>query len=229
MPKLPMHKTGNKAYAFFDVDDTLISNKSMFSFMDLYFSHYPNTTLQEEFNDEIQRLIKENTPWEIANKIYYSYFKHFTISQVKEVCALWFKKCTVNKQHFYHKNVTSALAKHQSAGIECVFVSGSFIELLEPIALDLGVKDILAIKLAKNGSKYTGEIIPPQTIGKGKAQAIRDFITENNASADASFAYGDDISDVPMLEMVGNPVAVSGGRKLVEHAQHVGWQVIQPN
>lgn len=223
------HLTSKPKYAFFDVDDTIISNKSMFSFIKLYFEQFPMTELQHQFTEEIDQLIANDVSWEIANKIYYSYFKYFPIASVTATCQQWFHNHTNNNPHFYHKNVLKTLQKHQSEGTECVFVSGSFRELLQPIADDLGVEHILSINLEREGLLFTGNILPPQTIGSGKADAITAFLHHQQADARMCFAYGDDISDVPMLEAVGHPVAVDGGRRLSEYAKTMGWPIMQPN
>jgi phosphoserine phosphatase len=40
-----------------------------------------------------------------------------------------------------------------------------------------------------------------------------------------SYAYADSISDLPMLEAVGNPVAVNPDRRLAAAAKERGWQL----
>ncbi len=215
-------------FAFFDIDDTVISDKSMFSFIQLYFDTYPMPTLQEEFNREIGELIASDTCWKIANKVYYSYFKHFPIARVQEVCLAWFAEHSA-RFDFYHANILNILRQHQANGVGCVFVSGSFRELLQPIADDLGVEHILSINLEREGLLYTGEILPPQTIASGKADAIHGFLEHQQASSKDCFAYGDDISDVPMLEIVGQPFAISGGRRLEDYAHSMGWPVLAPH
>lgn len=221
----PMNTPG---YAFFDVDDTIISAKSMFSFVELYFQHHPNPLLQDTFNQEMKVLFDNDTDWKIVNSIFYSYFTHFPISNVNTIAEKWFHNHSFNKPHFYHKNVLNALKKHQAEGTECVFVSGSFRELLQPIADNLGVQHILSINLERDGLMFTGNILPPQTIGSGKADAIKQFLKQKACDSATCFAYGDDISDVPMLEAVGYPVAVDGGRRLTEYAKTMGWPIIQP-
>jgi phosphoserine phosphatase len=64
-------------------------------------------------------------------------------------------------------------------------------------------------------SELTGE----QTIGQGKARAVEGFWDRVGADARNSFAYGDDISDLPMLEAVGVPIVVAEGRGLEEVAE----------
>lgn len=200
----------------------------MFSFIELYFQHYPNHSLQDTFEQEMKHLFESDADWKIVNSAFYSYFTRFPISTVNTVCNQWFVNHTHNSSQFYHKNVLNTLQKHQSEGTECVFVSGSFRELLQPIADDLNIEHILSINLEREGLLFTGNILPPQTIGSGKADAITAFLKHQQADANVCFAYGDDISDVPMLEAVGYPVAVDGGRRLTQHAQTVGWPIIQP-
>ncbi|MBA3610362.1 MAG: HAD-IB family hydrolase, partial [Rubrobacter sp.] len=40
-----------------------------------------------------------------------------------------------------------------------------------------------------------------------------------------SYAYADAISDLPMLEAVGNPVAVNPDRRLEASAKERGWRI----
>lgn len=215
-------------YAFFDVDETIISTKSMISFMDVYFSMYPQEMLQKAFNQEMALLFKKDTDWKIINRRYYSYFKHFPISHVKNACQRWFDLYRHQQKGFYHSNTLQRLQRHQREGTQCVFVSGSFRELLQPIADDIGVDFILSINLERLGLTYSGDILPPQTIGSGKADAITAFLEEQDVPADECYAYGDDISDVPMLQVVGKPVAVTGGRRLEEYAINQGWEIMSP-
>jgi HAD superfamily hydrolase (TIGR01490 family) len=221
-------KTHSK-YAFFDVDETVISVKSMFSFMEIYFAKNKNRLLEERFHNEMSDLIKSNTDRNIVNAKYYSFFKHFSIFSVNNTCKAWFKTHSSQKELFYNQKIIKELELYQNNNIVCVFVSGSFRELLQPIADDLGVEHILSINLERDGGKYTGNIIPPQTIGEGKADAINLFLAAHGGEAKDCYAYGDDISDVSMLEAVGNPRAVAGGRRLENYATTKGWPIIQPN
>ncbi len=107
-------------------------------------------------------------------------------------------------------------------------MSGSFPAVLAPLAQRLGVDHLLATTLESVGGRYTGEILPPQTIGAGKADAIAAFLRSKEAEAQDSYAYGDDISDLPMLEAVGHPTVVAGDCTLLAHAHRAGWPVLRP-
>lgn len=216
------------AYAFFDVDETVISVKSMFTFIELYFAQFPDKAIETCFYEELNELFSNHSSREYINKRYYSYFENFSINRVKTVCDLWFQHY-MSKDSLYNKNVLKMLKAHQANNITCVFISGSFKELLQPIAQQLNIQDILCINLEKSGLMYTGNIIPPQTIGAGKAEAIKTFMASNHIDHANSYAYGDDISDAPMLEMVGNPRVVSGSKSLEEYAHNKSWKIIPPN
>jgi phosphoserine phosphatase len=57
---------------------------------------------------------------------------------------------------------------------------------------------------------------------------LKEYISEASIQVDLnqSYAYGDMIWDKPVLEMVGNPVAVYPDAKLRAHAHEQGWRVI---
>lgn len=217
-----------KVYAFFDVDDTLISVKSMLSFQDFWYHTRGEREAEKLYRSDLQAHMHEEACWSFLNRLYY---RHFAGRQVAEVAAMGERWYALMKQHtpaFFHRPVVDALRAHQARGEEPVFVSGSFPALLEPLARELGVKHILATRMEIRDGTYTGEILPPQTIGQGKAEAIGQFLRSRATPAGGCYAYGDDWSDLPMLRAVGRPVIVAGGRKLESLARHEGWPVLQP-
>jgi phosphoserine phosphatase len=60
-------------------------------------------------------------------------------------------------------------------------------------------------------------------IGHGKDDALRSFLTPQGARAQDCYAYGDDISDLAMLEAVGMAVAVGATTDLTTLAGARGW------
>ena len=122
-----------------------------------------------------------------------------------------------------------ALEQHKQAGAGIVFVSGSFPQLLAPFMQALGADDCLTTKLVVSHDKLTGEIDQPQTIGEGKAIAIRKFLEQKGVSSSLCFAYGDDISDVPMLKEVGTATIIQGNKLLEIEADIHQWRKLQVN
>ncbi|SQG63859.1 phosphatase [Corynebacterium renale] len=116
------------------------------------------------------------------------------------------------------------IAFHQDAGHDVVIISASATDLVKPIAHELGVRDVVATELEVRDGKYTGEVL---FFNKGdkKAEAITALADERGYNLNASFAYSDAATDIPMLELVGNPVAVNPDRPLKKHALDNGWEI----
>jgi phosphoserine phosphatase len=75
------------------------------------------------------------------------------------------------------------------------------------------------------GGRLTGEVVRP-VIGAAKADAVRDEAALGHFHLPDCHAYGDDTSDLPMLQTVGNPVVVGHDPVLATHAAAHGWRVI---
>lgn len=72
----------------------------------------------------------------------------------------------------------------------------------------------------------TGKIKGIQTIGEGKAKAMRKFALKEKIDLNTSYGYGDDISDLNMLSCVGNPVYVGNNSTMLNHAKYHNWAVL---
>jgi hypothetical protein len=60
-----------------------------------------------------------------------------------------------------------------------------------------------------------------------KALAIKQLAERQGIDLSESYAYSDSESDLPMLEVVGHPVAVNPDRELGRVARERGWQVLR--
>ncbi len=215
-------------YVFFDVDDTLITIKSMLSFQTFWYEQTGDAKGQLAYEQDLREHLHPGASWEFLNRLYY---RHFAGRCPQEVAALghaWFDGVRHGSVPFYNVRPLAELRAHQQAGREVVFVSGSFPALLEPIAEELNVRHLLATQLEVRHGRYTGDIIPPQTIGAGKVEALQQFLQARGGMPELCHAYGDDVSDLPMLSAVGQPTVVSGGRELEAKARAMGWRVIAP-
>lgn len=219
----------NKAYAFFDVDGTVISGKSMFDFHDFWYRNGADPANSDEHEDVsaiLRSLSVSGASREQINRRYYEFFAGRTVSSVATCAKAWAEQALA-KPGFFVRKVVQRLTALRQDGVEPVFVSGSFVELLGPIAKALDVRYVLATHLLNDGQKYSGRIAMPQTIGAGKALAIHSFLADQEVDSRNCWAFGDDISDVPMLELVGHPTAVIGDQELAMVATIQGWPSIK--
>lgn len=216
-------------YVFFDVDDTLIALKSMLSFQSFWYQNTGDTEGQAAYEDDLRRHWQPDACWAFLNRLYYRHYRGRDPKEVSRLGRAWFQRMRGAHPAFYHPRPVAELREHQRAGRTVVFVSGSFPALLESIAEELQVRYVLSTRLEVRNGVYTGELLPPQTIGEGKVRAMAQFLGERGGLAERCFAYGDDISDLAMLEAVGRPTVVRGGRALEAQAERRGWRVIAPD
>ena len=111
------------------------------------------------------------------------------------------------------------------AGRKTVIISSSPIETVEPLGEHLGVDDVIATRARLDAQgRYTGEL-EFYAYGPHKADAIREMAVREGIDLAHSYAYSDSITDLPMLELVGNPVAVNPDRELTRVARERDWEM----
>jgi HAD superfamily hydrolase (TIGR01490 family) len=115
---------------------------------------------------------------------------------------------------------------HHEAGRETWIVSASPIELVDPLAKALGMTGAIATRSEVRDGRYTGCLDGPFVYGEGKREAIEMLADERGYDLRLSYAYSDSASDLPMMEIVGHPVAVNPDRPLETVAHQRGWPMV---
>lgn len=115
---------------------------------------------------------------------------------------------------------------HHDAGRDTWIVSASPYGIVAPLAATLGMTGAIATKGKIVDGYFTAELDGPFVYGQGKVDAITDLAKERDYDLEASYAYSDSISDLPMLELVGHPVAVNPDGELEKVAHDRGWPVV---
>lgn len=114
---------------------------------------------------------------------------------------------------------------HRGAGRKVIVISASPEEIVRPLCRYLGIDEIIATRAAVDDEgRYTGEL-ELYAFGPGKAEAMRVLAEEEGIDLDDSYAYSDSITDLPMLETVGHPVAVNPDAELRAIAMERGWPI----
>jgi phosphoserine phosphatase len=74
---------------------------------------------------------------------------------------------------------------------------------------------------------YTGEPTGLFIYRSDKARAIEQLAAREGINLEQSYAYSDSESDLPMLEVVGHPVAVNPDAELRRVARERGWEILR--
>ena len=115
---------------------------------------------------------------------------------------------------------------HHEAGRDCWIVSASPVEMVDPLAKALGMEGGIGTRSQVVDGRYTGQLDGPFVYGEGKAVAIEKLAADKGYDLRLSYAYSDSASDLPMMEMVGHPVAVNPDRPLETIVHQRGWPMV---
>ncbi len=115
---------------------------------------------------------------------------------------------------------------HHEAGRDCYIISASPVELVEPLAQALGMEGGIGTRPATEDGVYTGGLDGPFCYGDGKRIIIEKIAASRGYDLRLSYGYSDSASDLPMLELVGHPVAVNPDHPLEAVAHQRGWPVV---
>jgi HAD superfamily hydrolase (TIGR01490 family) len=119
------------------------------------------------------------------------------------------------------------MREHQEAGRIVFIISASPEEIVAPLARHLGADRYLGTRSRiDDEGRYSGEM-EFYCYGPAKRVAMEAVAEAEGIDLDASFAYSDSATDLPMLECVGHPVAVNPDRELARAAKEHNWEVRQ--
>jgi HAD superfamily hydrolase (TIGR01490 family) len=125
---------------------------------------------------------------------------------------------------YIYQEALDLIALHRAHGRQVFIVSSSPQEVVRPLAERLGADDVIATRAEILDGKYTGRL-EFYCYREHKGRAIRETAEREGIDLSGSHAYSDSITDLPMLEAVGHPVAVNPERELRKVAQQREWRI----
>ncbi|MFF1258669.1 HAD family hydrolase [Streptomyces sp. NPDC058321] len=229
MPDAPISPDNNGGsavdIAFFDVDETLITVKSMFRFLEFHFRErgLPPSAYAEAAGD-LRAKSAAGVSRRDTNREYYRLFAGRAAEEVFAHGRAWFD-AELAGGTLLHPPAVEALRRHRGEGTTIALVSGSFRPCLEPVARLLGADEILCSEPEIVGGCFTGHLERP-VIGPEKGRLARELMARRAGTAPRAAAYGDHASDLDLLRSVGHPVAVGDDLVLGAHVTEAGGRTL---
>jgi HAD superfamily hydrolase (TIGR01490 family) len=221
-------ETGPRAIAFFDVDNTLLRGASLYhvgvgawrmrfiSLADILSFGWNQTRFLAVGEDGVNIARLRVRAMEIVT----GHTREELVSLSHDI----FDSRLI--QRLWPETVAVAHA-HLSAGREVWLVTATAQEVADVIADRLDLTGALGTRLDTVDGIFTGRITDGICHGSRKAVVARDLAEARDIDLSHCWAYSDSHNDIPLLELVGNPVAVNPDTVLRRYALARGWPVMR--
>jgi phosphoserine phosphatase len=113
---------------------------------------------------------------------------------------------------------------HRRRGDRVILLTGAADFLVAPLR-HLG-DELVAARLVERDGAFTGELDQPPLTADGRAAFAAARAADHGVDMADCHAYGDAISDLPLLEAVGHPHAVNADFRLAREARRRGWPLL---
>ncbi|TAK70041.1 MAG: HAD-IB family hydrolase [Actinomycetota bacterium] len=217
--------TGGRAAAFFDLDKTILARSSAFAFARPFYQGglIGRSDLLRSAYAQFVYLVSgaDHDQMEQMRAYMSALCSGWEVERVRQIVA---ETLDTVVDPLVYAEAVELIDEHRAAGRDTIVISSSGTELVEPIGARLGVDLAIGTQLAIDDGRYTGEILF-YAYGEGKAEAMRALAAERGYDLAACYAYSDSQTDLPMLELVGHPVATNPDAELRRVAAERDWPI----
>ena len=211
--------------AIFDLDNTLISDDSDY--------------LWGQFL--VDQGIVDKDEYEQANNKFYEDYKHGSLDIVEflNFSLAPLARHDVNQLYQWRdkfiteciiplilQSAKDLIAKHKARGDTLMVITATNRFVTEPIVALYDIKHLLATSPEFINGRYTGEFIGIPCYQEGKVKLLKKWLADSFETLTGSWFYSDSHNDLPLLQLVDNPVAVDPDVKLKAYAQSKNWPII---
>ncbi len=151
------------------------------------------------------------------------YARDTRVGEALQQSRLWFEDMVASH---ISTDAVDQIRFHQQHGHIVVVISASTQFAVQPVAEHLGL-DFLCTQLAIDHDRLTGGIVEPACYGEGKVYWASQYASGVATPLGECYFYSDSLSDRPLLEAVGHPVAVNPDPRLKRLALRRGWPIVK--
>ena len=121
--------------------------------------------------------------------------------------------------------INTEISFHKSENAQTVILSSAIASICEPIGKYLSVDDIICTTMEVANGVLTGNPVGKFCFEDEKRLRLISYCEKNHYALSDAWYYADSVSDLPVLEAVGNPVCVSPDKKLKRIAHEKDWKI----
>ena len=210
------------ALAIFDLDKTLIGGDSDF--------------LWDEFMSEIGAV--DPNSYQKKNQYFFDEYAKgkLNINEYLEFCLEPLSQNSMTTLNTWHQDfmqqkirpivlpkAQSVVNEHKEKGDRVLVITATNRFVTAPIVAQYGIDDLLATEPEIKDGDYTGRVEGEPCFQKGKITHLNRWLAKTGESLEGAYFYSDSHNDLPMLELVDNPIVVHGDDTLQKIAKDRGW------
>jgi len=209
--------------AFFDMDKTLIAENSGSLYMRYRYQRGEISGL------ELLKGVGAYLQYKLGildirnwTKTMMVQFRGQSEAELEVEAKAWFEELVTQT---IYPEAEELVRKHEADGHVVAIVSGATKFVVRPLAQRLGIEHLLYTRLEVEDGRFTGRVIEPICFEEGKIYWLQQFIEEHGIDLAKSWFYTDSITDLPLLDLVGHPVATNPDPLLYRAAVRRRWPV----
>ncbi|EON25388.1 MULTISPECIES: HAD family hydrolase [Nocardioides] len=215
------------AAAFFDVDNTVMQGASIFHLArGLHRRKFFSTRdiLGAAWKQTYFRVVGVEDPEHVADarNSALGFIAGHTVEELREIGEEVFDE---GMQHRIWPGTRALAQMHLDQGQRVWLVTAAPIEIASIIARRLGLTGAMGTVAEHEDGVYTGRLVGDMLHGPAKAEAIKALAIREGLDLSRCSAYSDSYNDLPMLSLVGEPIAINPDAKLRAHAKEHKWRV----
>lgn len=216
--------------AIFDFDGTVYKKETFSLLMNqlqahpVYHKHYTKffISILPIYFLRKMKLYPEMKMRSFMMKKYLDVFKGLS----EEEIIAFYTEISQDMKEDFNEEVIARMQTHKDNNVHIMLVSGAFTPLLDAVLADLPIDEVIGTKIPFRDGLYDADGEIQHIQARRKNEKIFEALGDKQIDWNNSFAYGDSFSDLSVLELVGNPVAVDPDKKLQDIATTRGWEII---
>lgn len=146
-----------------------------------------------------------------------------SVTELEKIFDQFFIQECVPRFYKYASHLINSLRNRR---MHIILVSAA----IEPIVVRakeyLNVDDYISTRLEKKGDRYSGRIVGAVIYASTKLEVVRQYAEIHGFDLARAFAFGDHVSDIPLLSITGHPVAVNAAIDLKKLSVLRSWPML---
>jgi HAD superfamily hydrolase (TIGR01490 family) len=215
-----------RAAAFFDLDKTLMAGSSGVFFARAAYETgmISRRRLAKDVYENLRFRLRGSTD-DRADEVRKRVGEMIAGVRVKDLQRLSPRVLAGVLPRLYPEMLARAYA-HQDAGVPVYILTAASQEMADLLAHVLAFDGGLGSRSEIVDGRYTGRPAGPFNYREGKVLSMRELADRAGIDLEASYAYSDSESDLPMLRAVRHAVVVNPDTELRRIAGEEGWEVL---